>query len=115
MDTRDMKARTFEVVRLFPTFVCKTQLGMSLPIGLESDSTFWRDCVRYEFTHKNPPPHVIQPLPDGVYSVHRSRQHLRGRSVHAEGDGPEPDPARRHLFGIRVFVRVHANSRRLAG
>src|SRR5437773_1658572 len=84
-------------------------------LGLESDSTFWRNCVRYEFTHKNPPPHAIQPLPDGVHSVHRSRQHLRGRSVHAEGDGPEPDPARRHLFGIRVFVRVHANSRRLAG
>ena len=27
METADMKARTSEVVRLFPTFVCKTQLG----------------------------------------------------------------------------------------
>src|SRR6266481_7813806 len=26
MDRADMKARTSEVVRLFPTFVCKTQL-----------------------------------------------------------------------------------------
>ena len=27
METADMKAQTSEVVRLFPTFVCKTQLG----------------------------------------------------------------------------------------
>ena len=59
-------------------------------------------------------PHSVHPVPDVLHRVHRSREHLGGRSDDAEGARADADRARAHLLGIRLSVRRHADRRRLA-